>query len=180
LTCAHERVLKHGAIMAWPEMWEGQILKELERLVGKARFPRWASQNLPFMSAKIRRSRIKLVTEVDLGGRAVQEEVDQEQIDGNSFEVAAKQDTNLTPDNSQKRSDMMECIDYLTKIQEILADQAQNEQVKFDNILKLLRKDLSAHMYFPPRWLKDHPATVQALRQDLKKGFDWKVNYYGA
>jgi hypothetical protein len=73
----------------------------------------------------------------------------------------------------------MEAVDYLANIQEILADQAKNSQEKFDNILKLFRKDLSAHMYFPERWLKDYPATVQALREDLKRGFARRVNYNG-
>jgi hypothetical protein len=73
----------------------------------------------------------------------------------------------------------MEPVDYLNKIQVILGDQTQNEQEKFDSIINLFRKDLAALMYFPERWLKAYPATVQALREDLRRGFSKIVNYNG-
>jgi hypothetical protein len=73
----------------------------------------------------------------------------------------------------------MQAIEYLENIQEIMADQTKSADEKFDNILKLFRKDLSTLMYFPPRRLKDHPSTVQALRDDLKRGFSRRVNYNG-
>ena len=63
LTCAHKRVLTQGGIMAWPEAIEARILKELQHLVGKRRFHRWATENLPFISAQVRRTRIKLATQ---------------------------------------------------------------------------------------------------------------------
>jgi hypothetical protein len=159
LTCAYARMEK-GA-QPWPEIWEGQILKQLERLVGKALFPRWASQNLPFMSAKIRRSRIKLVTEGIATASTPQKEADQEE---------AQQGNKIPTNISQHRSDKMKAVEYLNKIQEILADQTQDEPAKIKDIFELLKKDHAALISFPDWWYRDYPLTVQMLVEDIKRG----------
>ena len=69
----------------------------------------------------------------------------------------------------------MKADDYLEIIQGIMADGSQSVEKKMENILHLFRRDLSALMYFPHWWLERYPATVQALREDLKRGFYKKL-----
>jgi len=69
----------------------------------------------------------------------------------------------------------MKANDYLEIIQGIMSDASQSAERKMENILLLFRRDLSALMYFPHWWLEIYPATVQALREDLKKGFYKKM-----
>jgi hypothetical protein len=73
----------------------------------------------------------------------------------------------------------MQPVDYLENIEKIMADQNKSPQEKFDSILKLFRKDLSALMYFPEWWIRDYPITVQALRDDLRRGFSNRPEYRG-
>jgi hypothetical protein len=174
LTCAYQRVLKDGDDMAWPEALEGCVLAELKRLLGKD-FPKWADQNLPFISPRDRRSRIKLAIANKRSAPDSKRGDDQEKIDSDAAEVEAQQQKNSTNNISQQRGVNMEALEYLNKIQKIMANQSKNEQEKYDDILKLLRKDLSAHMYFPSRWLEAYPRTIQALRKDLRREFSWVV-----
>lgn len=65
----------------------------------------------------------------------------------------------------------MKADDYLEIIQGIMSDASQSAEKKMENILHLFRKDLSALMYFPQRWLEIFPASVHVLREDLKREF---------
>jgi hypothetical protein len=60
LKCVDGRRRNHKSASGWTEIWEGRVLCELERLVRKRQFPQWAAENLPFISAKGRLSRMKL------------------------------------------------------------------------------------------------------------------------